>query len=120
MALKRAREASSPEDGVRILVDRLWPRGMTRDQVGVDLWLKDAAPSTALRRWYGHDPRRWAAFALKYRAELSRREDLLRLLDELQRREPVTFVYDAADTVHNNAAVLRDVLAERSATRARH
>ena len=113
IALKRAREASSGSDGVRVLVDRLWPRGLTKEQVAADLWLKDIAPSNALRRWYGHDPLRWAAFARKYRAELARHADLLNLLDELRRRDRVTLVYDASDTSYNNAVVLRDVLIER-------
>ena len=90
MGLKRAYEAPAPGDGVRVLVDRLWPRGLSKEQLAIDFWLKDAAPSDALRRWYGHDPRRWNAFALKYRAELARRTDPLRLLDELRRRGRVT------------------------------
>ena len=113
VALKRAREASSPNDGVRVLVDRLWPRGLTKEQVAADLWLKEVAPSNALRRWYGHDPIRWDVFARKYRAELRQRADLLNFLDELRRRDRVTLVYDASDTSQNNAVVLRDVLIER-------
>ena len=114
IALKRAREAPAPHDGMRVLIDRLWPRGLTKDRVAADLWLKDAAPSETLRRWFAHDPRRWDAFARKYRAELAERDDLLALLDGLRERERLTLVYDARDSAHNNAVVLRDVLEERS------
>ena len=113
VAVKRAYEQPSPADGLRVLVDRLWPRGMTRAQLAVDFWLKDVAPSDILRRWYGHDPRRWESFAAKYRAELTRRTDLLRLLDELRRRGRVTLLYGARDTARNNAVVLREVLEGR-------
>ena len=98
---------------MRVLVDRLWPRGLSKEQLAVDFWLKDAAPSDELRRWYGHDPRRWGAFATKYRAELAQRTDLLHLLDELRRRGRVTLLYGARDTARNNAVVLREVLEER-------
>ncbi len=114
IALKRAREAPAPHDGMRVLIDRLWPRGLTKDRVAADLWLKDAAPSDALRRWFAHDPRRWDAFARKYRAELAERDDLLALLDGLRERERLTLVYDARDSAHNNAVVLREILEERS------
>lgn len=111
--LKRAYDGSGPHDGLRVLVDRLWPRGLTRDELAVDFWLKEAAPSPALRRWFGHEPERWRSFAAKYRAELARRGDVLRLLDEARRRGRVTLIYGASDTVHNHAAVLRKVLEER-------
>lgn len=111
--LKRAYEPPSPDDGMRVLVDRLWPRGLSKEQLAVDLWLKEVAPSDELRRWYGHEPRRWKSFEVKYRAELSRRTDLLRLLDELRRRGQVTLLYGARDTAGNNAVVLREVLEER-------
>jgi uncharacterized protein YeaO (DUF488 family) len=114
--LKRAYDAPSPADGMRVLVDRLWPRGLARDQLAIDFWLKDAAPSAALRRWYGHVPRRWRSFAAKYRAELERRPDALRLLDELRRRGPVTLIYGARDPERNNAVVLRDTLEARRRT----
>ncbi len=98
---------------MRVLVDRLWPRGVSKEQLAVDFWLKDAAPSDALRRWYGHKPGRWESFAAKYRAELAQRADLFRLLDELRRRGRVTLLYGARDTARNNAVVLRAVLEER-------
>lgn len=113
MGLKRAYEPTAAGDGTRVLVDRLWPRGLSKNQLPVDFWLKDAAPSDALRRWYGHEPRRWESFAAKYRAELAQRADLLRLLDELRRRGRVTLIYGARDAARNNAVVLRDVLEER-------
>ena len=114
--VKRAYEAPTATDGVRVLVDRLWPRGLGKTKLAVDCWLKDVAPSAELRRWYGHRPERWRSFAAKYREELSRRNDLLNLLDELRRRSPVTLLYGARDTDRNNAVVLRDVLEERSCT----
>jgi uncharacterized protein YeaO (DUF488 family) len=115
VGLKRAYEDHGPRDGMRVLVDRLWPRGLGRKTLSVDFWLKDLAPSDALRRWYGHRPDRWASFAAKYRAELAKekRVALLRLLDELRRRGHVTLLYGARDTERNHAVVLRDVLEER-------
>ena len=98
---------------MRVLVDRLWPRGLSKDQLTIDFWLKDVAPSDALRRWYGHNPRRWESFAAKYRAELAQRSDPLRLLDELRRRGRITLIYGACDTTRNNAVVLREVLEDR-------
>lgn len=113
VSLKRAYEPASPDDGMRVLVDRLWPRGVSKEQLAVDFWLKDAAPSDALRRWYGHNPGRWESFAAKYRSELAQRADLLRLFDELRRRGRVTLLYGARDTTRNNAVVLREVLEEQ-------
>lgn len=111
--VKRVRESATADDGVRVLVDRLWPRGLTKKTVVEDLWLKDIAPSSALRRWYGHDPRRWTAFEEKYRSELEQHADLLRRLDALCQDGRVTLVYDAGDQSRNNAIVLRDVLIEK-------
>jgi uncharacterized protein YeaO (DUF488 family) len=115
VGLRRAYDGHGPRDGLRVLVDRLWPRGMSKKELAVDFWLKDLAPSDALRRWYGHRPCRWASFAAKYRAELARqkRDALLRLLDELRHRDRVTLLYGARDTARNHAVVLRDVLEER-------
>lgn len=113
VGLKRAYDQPAPADGMRVLVDRLWPRGLSKEQLAVDLWLKDAAPSDSLRRWYGHAPRRWESFAAKYRAELEQRGDLLSLLDQLRRRGRITLLYGARDTARNNAVVLREVLEER-------
>lgn len=111
--VKRAYEQPSAGDGMRVLVDRLWPRGLTREQLAVDFWLKDVAPSNALRRWFGHEPSRWKSFAAKYRVELAQRADLLHLLDELRRRGRITLLYGARDGARNNAVVLRKVIEER-------
>jgi uncharacterized protein YeaO (DUF488 family) len=119
IAVKRACVDPSVDDGMRVLVDRQWPPGLSKTQAAIDLWLKEAAPSDALRRWYGRDPRRWDVFSAKYRAELAQRADLLRLLDELRRTCPVTLVYGVRDASRNNAVVLREVLTERRFARRR-
>jgi uncharacterized protein YeaO (DUF488 family) len=108
--LKRAYEPPGPEDGVRILIDRLWPRGIGKSEAAIDRWLKDAAPSNELRRWFGHDPSKWDEFRRRYEAELSHRAELLSELRETARKGPLTLVYGARDEVHNNAVVLRDIL----------
>lgn len=112
IGLKRAYEPPSPGDGMRVLVDRPWLRCFPKMWLAIDFSFQDAAPSEALRRWYGHNASRWEAFAAKYRAELAKRTDLLHLLDELRRRGPVTLLYCGGDPAHNNAVVLRDVLEE--------
>lgn len=110
--LKRAYDPPSPHDGARVLVDRLWPRGLKRDAAKVELWLKDAAPSAELRRWFGHDPQRWDEFSDRYRAELAANSAAIAALRELvERGQPVTLLFAAKDAAHNNAVVLRDVLA---------
>jgi uncharacterized protein YeaO (DUF488 family) len=108
--LKRAYEPPSPEDGVRVLVDRLWPRGLGKSEAAIDHWLKELAPSSELRRWFGHDPLKWAEFRRKYLAELSDRTELLRKLRQAAREGPLTLVYSARDQEHNQVVVLRDVL----------
>jgi uncharacterized protein YeaO (DUF488 family) len=113
VVVKRAREAASTADGMRVLVDRLWPRGLTMEQVAADLWLRELAPSDALRRWFDHEPSRWIAFSQKYRAELAGRPDLLRLLDELRRSARLTLVYSGGDAEHNHAVVLEQLVSER-------
>jgi len=113
--IKRAYEDPAPDDGYRVLVDRLWPRGLKRDGLRLDAWLKDLAPSPELRRWFGHDPTRWQEFRRRYEVELSRPEART-LLDELAERArlgPVTLIYAARDEQHNGAVVLRDLLEER-------
>jgi len=110
--LKRAYSPPSPEDGVRVLVDRLWPRGVRKSDAAIDRWLKEVAPSTELRRWFGHDPSRWEEFRRRYRAELSRDTALLNELRALARKGRLTLVYAARDELHNEAVVLRDVLAQ--------
>jgi len=118
--LKRIYEPPQKSDGYRVLVDRVWPRGLSKDAAQIDLWMKDIAPSTALRKWFNHDPARWVGFQEKYRAELHELGDKLDELRARAKKEPVTLLYGAKDTEHNQAVVLRDVLAEkrsRSATR---
>jgi uncharacterized protein YeaO (DUF488 family) len=108
--LKRAYLAPSPEDGVRVLVDRLWPRGLRKSEEAIDRWLKDLAPSTELRRWFGHDPSRWTEFRRQYEAELSRQTELLDELRAMAQKGPVTLVFAAQDELHNQAVVLKDFL----------
>ena len=107
--IKRIYEPAAPEDGQRILVDRLWPRGVSKGNAHIDLWLKDVAPSADLRRWFGHKPERWAEFQKRYLAELKDNpafEDLRRWV----RGKPTTLLYGARDETHNQARVLADRL----------
>ena len=110
IALKRAYDAPESSDGARFLVERLWPRGVRKADLPLDGWLKDVAPSPELRRWFGHDPRRWAEFRRRYFAELRRHADALEPLLAAARRGPTTLVYSARDTKHNAAVALRDHL----------
>lgn len=110
--IKRIYDAADPADGRRILVDRLWPRGVSREKALADDWLKDLAPSDELRRWFGHDPARWPEFQARYRAELSSQGQRLAELRALADRGPVTLLYAARDSEHNNAVVLRELLEE--------
>lgn len=111
--LKRVREHPAREDGFRILVDRLWPRGVAKERAAIDLWLKDIAPSDALRRWFGHDPRRWAGFERRYHRELESKADLIAIVEDKMREGEVTLLYDASDAQHNNALALWDYLGGR-------
>lgn len=108
--LKRAYLPPSPEDGVRVLVDRLWPRGVRKADAAIDRWAKEVAPSTELRRWFGHDASRWQEFRNRYRAELSRNTALLDELRSVAQKGRLTLVYAARDQLHNEAVMLRDVL----------
>jgi len=108
--IKRAYEEPAGEDGERILVDRLWPRGLTKEKAKVDLWLKDVAPSTELRKWYAHDPAKWAEFRSRYLEELKRNEEQLSLLRHETAKGTVTLVYGAKDKEHNEAVVLQELL----------
>ncbi len=107
--LKRAYEAPAKSDGERILVDRLWPRGLSKDQASIDHWLKEVAPSNELRQWFGHDPERWPEFQKRYRAEL-KDNPALAGLRTLTRKGTVTLVYAAKDELHNQAVVLKQTL----------
>lgn|SRR5512143_1450315 len=110
--IKRVYEEPSPKDGTRILVDRLWPRGLTKERAAVKLWVKEVAPSTELRKWFHHDPTRWAEFGARYRKELRKQEDALDLLRQNASRGTVTLVYSARDPERNQAVVLKRVLEE--------
>ncbi len=112
--LKRAYEPAVRSDGVRILIDRLWPRGVTKKAAAIDEWFKDIAPSTALRRWFGHDPARWQEFRRRYTDEVRQNPVQLARLRALARRGRITLVFSAHDTVHNDAVVLRGLLLGRS------
>lgn len=113
--LRRVYDPPEAGDGVRVLVDRLWPRGLARAKAAVDIWLKEIAPSEDLRRRFGHDPARWTAFEADYRAELAANPELLQRLRTLRRQGPVTLVYAARDAEHNNAVVLAAVLGNADA-----
>ena len=103
----------SRKDGVRILVDRLWPRGLTKERAAVNLWLKDVAPSTELRKWFGHDPAKWSQFQVRYRKELREQKDALKLLKQKSKEHTVTLVYGARDEEHNEALVLKAIIEGR-------
>ena len=106
--LKRAYELPARSDGYRILVERLWPRGVSKQNAKIDLWLKEAAPSTELRRWFNHEPDKWSEFKRRYFEELSAREETLELILEHLRVGQVTFIYAARETRFNNAVALRE------------
>jgi uncharacterized protein YeaO (DUF488 family) len=111
--LKRAYEPSADEDGIRILIDRLWPRGISKKNAALDQWMKEIAPSTALRKWFGHDPARWDEFRRRYAEELHQNAGLLDQLRSFARQGPIPLVYSAHDELHNDAVVLRDLLIRR-------
>ncbi len=113
VCLKRAYEPASRTDGRRILVDRLWPRGISKAEAAIDEWLKNLGPTTKLRKWFGHDPDRWDEFQRRYANEIRGNGELLAHLRDLARAGPVTLVYSAHDEVYNDAVVLRDVLLGR-------
>lgn len=113
--VKRVYDPPSASDGYRILVDRLWPRGLTQEAAAVDLWLRRIAPTTELRKWYAHDIERWPEFRTRYEEELSAHEDLLGLVEDVERhRKTVTLLFGAKDEEHNEAEVLAGVLARRA------
>ena len=113
--LKRVYDPPAPEDGPRFLVERLWPRGVKREAAQLTDWLKDIAPSPALRQWFGHDPARWDEFKARYEAELDnpRHAETLQHLADLARQGTVTFVYAARDTEHNSARLLKEAIERR-------
>lgn len=106
--IKRVYEKPEPADGFRILVDRLWPRGLTKEKAAADLWLKDIAPSTELRKWFHHDPEKWKEFQKKYRQELKENPQAVSILKEHLKKGPLTLLYGAKDREHNEAEVLKE------------
>jgi uncharacterized protein YeaO (DUF488 family) len=111
--LKRAYDPPAKSDGRRILVDRIWPRGIAKDDLRIDAWLKDVAPSTGLRKWFGHDPAEWDEFKKRYARELEQRPEALEELLEKARAGHVTLVFGAKDIEHNNAVALKEILERR-------
>jgi uncharacterized protein YeaO (DUF488 family) len=111
--IKRVYEQPGKDDGMRILVDRLWPRGLTKAKAKVDLWLKEIAPSTELRKWFGHDPKKWRSFQGRYQTELKRHADQLTLIRTKAKEGRVTLIYGARDQDHNEAVVLKHFLEKR-------
>jgi uncharacterized protein YeaO (DUF488 family) len=115
IAMKRAYDPPIEADGVRVLVDRLWPRGLTKKSAAIDQWPKDVTPSTELRKWFHHDPDRWDEFRRRYLAELKDKGSEIEALRKLAQAGPITLIYAARDTPHLHATVLRDVLLGSSA-----
>jgi len=113
--IKRIYEPPTASDGTRILVDRLWPRGVAREEARIDAWIKDAAPSDALRCWYSHDPAKWPEFRPRYIAELKHNPAVLELQDLASESKIITLLFAAKDSLRNNATVLRDFLSGRAA-----
>ena len=111
--IKRAYDEVSPDDGERILVDRLWPRGIKKDEARIDTWIKEIAPSDELRKWFAHDPAKWQEFRKKYREELKEQSNLIELLKNKATRGNITLIFSARDTEHNNAVVLSELISKR-------
>ena len=109
LKIKRVYDKPAEEDGTRILVDRLWPRGLTKQKAKVDVWLKDIAPSTELRKWFAHDPEKWKEFIKKYKNELHENKEQAAILKEYLRQGTVTLVYGARDELHNEALVIKEL-----------
>lgn len=111
--LKRAYEPPAPDDGTRILIDRLWPRGVKKTDAAIDEWMKEIAPSTELRKWFGHDPDRWPEFRRRYQSEIRQHSNEFEHLRALAQQGSITLVFSAHDEAHNDAVVLRDLLLGR-------
>jgi uncharacterized protein YeaO (DUF488 family) len=112
--LKRAYEPPTADDGTRILVDRLWPRGVKKTDAAIDEWMKEIAPSSALRKWFGHDPDRWQEFRRRYQSEIRQHPQQFEQLRTLAQHGPITLVFSARDEAHNDAVVLKDLLLDRT------
>ena len=111
--IKRVYEPANVEDGLRVLVDRLWPRGVSKERAKLDAWLKEIAPSDALRKWFSHDPARWDEFRARYSEELQRNSSALTKLKEMAETGTVTLLFAARDEAHNEAVVIRDEIGEQ-------
>ena len=110
---KRVYEPASKEDGIRVLVDRLWPRGMSKEKMEADLWLKEAGPSTELRKWFSHDPAKWSEFQLRYRAELDQHPEAWQPILDAAKKGKVTLLFSSHDAEHNNVVALQKYLEDR-------
>jgi uncharacterized protein YeaO (DUF488 family) len=117
--LKRAYDSAGKDDGIRFLVERLWPRGVKKDALRLDAWLKDVAPSTELRQWFSHDPTKWLGFQRRYLVELKAKPESVKPIIEAARRGRVTLVYSSHDTEHNNAVALKAYLGAKMTGRGR-
>ena len=117
--IKRAYAKPDASDGVRILIDRLWPRGMTKEKLEIKEWMKDIAPSVGLIKWFGHELKKWPEFQKKYKAELKDKNDLIKRLKQISKKNILTLIYSAKDEKHNNAIVLLKVLQKRAVSSAR-
>lgn len=113
ITIKRVYEAPEKSDGIRILIDRLWPRGVSKEKAKLELWLKDIAPSTKLRKWFGHDPDKWQEFQKKYAEELNQNSEQVEKLQDMLKKGKVTLVFGAKDEQHNDAVVVKEYLEKR-------
>lgn len=114
LRVKRVYEKASKDDGWRVLVDRLWPRGLTKEAARADVWMKDVAPSDALRKWFGHEPEKWAAFQKKYSTELAKKKPLIEELLKMEKEHgTLTLLYGAKDEAHNQAVALAELLKKK-------
>lgn len=118
--IKRVYEPASDEDGKRILIDRLWPRGMKKEEAKIDEWLKEIAPSNELRKWFAHDPEKWQEFRKRYRQELKDKAEIIKRLRKEAQKETITFLFSAHDTEHNNAVALKEVIGQRTQAKRPH
>ncbi len=110
--IKRIYDPASPQDGKRIYIDRLWPRGMKKEDVKIDEWLKEISPSDALRKWFGHDPSKYVEFKRRYTKELEKYSEILEKIKKEGKRKTVTLLFSAKDGEHNNATVMREILSK--------
>ncbi|HUL28935.1 MAG TPA: DUF488 family protein [Thermodesulfobacteriota bacterium] len=110
--IKRIYDPASPRDGKRIYIDRLWPRGMKKEEVKIDQWLKEVSPSDDLRKWFGHDPSKYSEFNRRYKRELKKHSEILKTIRKEAKRKTVTLLFSAKDEEHNNAMVMREILSK--------